>query len=199
MAQPPAVSGLAFDPPSQSFGETSSWSRRDFLQLSFAVSGAIIAASSVGSRPKSYRVAALGTDPYTGTVLGSIRRIQNTEIVSLSANHSRPDLIVIGAADLSDARLAAIAATSGSSVLIVSHVCQPIVGLPELAPARLRKGRLVHTGGQKRLIPELIPLAEMIQDRLCESDYRRVVAETASFRHKMRVFSGWAVWIDPLA
>jgi hypothetical protein len=134
-----------------------------------------------------------------GTVLGSIRRIQSTEIVSLSANHSKPDLIVIGAADLSDARLAALAANSQSSVLIVSHVCQPIAGLPELAPARLRKGRLVNTGGQKRLVPELIPLAEMIQDRLCESQYRPVLAQTESLRHKMRVFSGWAVWIDPLA
>ena len=113
--------------------------------------------------------------------------------------HTKPDLIVIGAADLSDARLAALAANSTSSVLIVSHVCQPIAALAELAPARLRKGRLVHTGGQKRLVPELISLPEMIRDRLCECDHRSVFGQTEPVRHKMRVFSGWAIWIDPLA
>jgi hypothetical protein len=194
------VNGLAFDPSSRNSTDKN-WSRRDFVKLSFAAGSAIVAASlvGVGTEPKNYRVAALGTDPCTGTVLDSIRRIQSTEIVSLSERHTKPDLIVIGAADLSDARLAALAANSKSSVLIVSHVCQPIAALAELAPARLRKGRLVHAGGRKGLVPELIPLAEMIQDRLCESDYRPVLAETTSVRHKMRVFSGWAIWIDPLA
>ena len=192
------MSGLAFDPSSRDSTEKN-WSRRDFVKLSFAAGSAIVAASLLGTGPKNYRVAALGTDPCTGTVLGSIRRIQSTEIVSLSEMHTKPDLIVIGAADLSDARLAALAANSTSSVLIVSHVCQPIAALAELAPARLRKGRLVHTGGQKRLVPELISLPEMIRDRLCECDHRSVFGQTEPVRHKMRVFSGWAIWIDPLA
>ena len=120
------MSESAFDPSSQRFGEASWWSRRDFVKLSFATSGAIIAASFVGSKPKSYLVAGVGTDPYTGNVLDSIRQIPNVEIVSRLESHTRPDLIVIGASDLSDIRLLGLAANSPSSVLIVSHVCQPI-------------------------------------------------------------------------
>ena len=193
------MNGPAFDPSSRRFGEASWWSRRDFVKLSFAASSAIIAASFVGSKPKSYRVAALGTDPNTGKVLNSIRRIQNTEIVSLSDKHSRPDLLVIGAADLADARLADMATNSATSVLIVSHVCQAITGLSELAPARLRKGRFVRTAGEKHLAPELISLPEMIQDALRASDCPAVCLQTKPARQQLRVFSGWAVWIDPLA
>jgi hypothetical protein len=193
------VSGPAFDPPSQSFGETSSWSRRDFLQLSFAVSGAIIAASLVGSGPTSYRVAALGKDPYTGTVLDSIRRIQNTEIVNLSDNHQPSDLIVIAASDLSDARLVKVAMNSAASVLIVTPVCRSIDDLAELKAARLRKGRFVRISTQQRLVPELISLPEMITDRLCESNRMPIAQRTEPARHQQRVLSGWAVWIDPVA
>jgi len=193
------VNGPAFDPSSQRFGKASWWSRRDFVKLSFAAGGAIIAASFVGSKPKSYRVAALGTDPCTGKVLNSIRRIQNTEIVSLSDKHTRPDLMVIGAADLAEARVGDIATNSATSVLIVSHVCQAITGLSELAPARLRKGRFVCTAGEKCLVPELISLPEMIQDALCVSNRPAVRVQTKPARQQLRVFSGWAVWIDPLA
>jgi hypothetical protein len=174
------------------------WSRRDFLKLSCVASGAIIAAPLVGSRPKSYHVAGLGTDPYTGTVLDSIRRIQNTEIVNLSEKHTRPDLMVIGAADLAEAWVFDAATKSATSVLIVSHVCQAVDGLSELAPARLRKGRFVHVSGQKRLVPELISLPEMIQDALNASNPPLVSVQTKPARRQLRVFSGWAVWIDPL-
>jgi hypothetical protein len=193
------VSGLAFDPSPQRFGEASWWSRRDFAKLSFAASGAIIAASFVGSRPTSYRVAGVGTDPYTGKVLDSIRQIQNVEIVSRLENHTRPNLIVMGASDLSDARLLDLAANYPSSVLIVSHVCQPIAGLAELPLPRLRKGRIVHIGGQRHLVPELIPLSELIQDRFCESNRLPVSAQTEPARNNRRIFSGWGVWIDPMA
>jgi hypothetical protein len=193
------VNGPAFDPASHSFGETSWWSRRDFVKLSFAASGAIIAASLVGTRPKSYRVAALGADPYTDKVLDSIRRTQNTEIVSLSEKHARPDLIVIGAADLADSGMVGAATNARSSVLIVSHVCQPIAGLPEMTPTRLRKGHLIKAGGQKHLVPELISLTEMIQDRFCEANRRSIPRRTEAARPQVRAFSGWAVWIDPLA
>jgi hypothetical protein len=192
------VNGPAFDPSSKRIGEASWWSRRDFLKLSFATSGAIVAASLVGSTPKRYRVAALGRDAYTGKVLDSIRRIKNTEIVSLSAPRIRPDLLVIGTADLAEARVLNDAANNTTSVLIVSHVCQPIAGLPELAPERLRKGRIVHAAGQKRLVPELISLPEMIQDALCVSSGSLLPMKTDPVRQRRRVFSGWAVWIEPL-
>jgi hypothetical protein len=193
------VSESAFDPSPQRFAEASWWSRRDFVKLSFATSGAIIAASFVGSKPKSYRVAGVGTDPYTDNVLDSIRQIQNVEIVSRLENHTRPNLIVMGASDLSDSRLLDLAANYPSSVLIVSHVCQPIPALAEVAPARLRKGRIVHAGAQRRLLPGLVSLPELIRDRYCESNRLPVSARTEPARNKQRVFSGWAVWIDPVA
>jgi hypothetical protein len=193
------VNEPAFDPSSQRVGEPSRWSRRDFVKLSFAASGAIIAASFVGSKPKSYRVAAVGADPYTGKVLDSIRQIQNVAIVSPSQNHTRPDLIVIGASDLSDTKLADLAANSASSVLIVCHVCQPIPSLAELAPARLRKGRFVHASGPRRLVPELISLSEMVQDRFCAANRLPISAQTEYARNQQRIFSGWALWIDPAA
>jgi hypothetical protein len=193
------VSGPAFDPLSQSSSERSWWSRRDFVKLSFAASGAIIAASFVGSKPTSYRVAAAGRDSYVGKMLDSIRQIKNAEIVSLTDNRARPDLIVIGASDLSDGGLLDLAANYRASVLIVSHVCQPVAGLAEVAPARLRKGRIVHTGGRRHLLPELISLPELIRDRFCESNRLPVSAQTGPTRNKRRMFSGWAVWIDPVA
>ena len=189
----------AFDPPSQRFEEASWWSRRDFVKLSFAASGAIIAASFVGSKPESYRVAGIGTDPYASKVLDSIRQIQNVEIVSRLENHTPPDLIVIGASDLSDTGLLDLAASHPSSVLIVSHVCQPILVLPEVALARLRKGRIVHTDGQRRLLPSLVSLPELIRDRYGESNRLPVSAQTEPARNTQRIFSGWAVWIDPVA
>jgi|GEM_PF-4271192 hypothetical protein len=158
-----------------------------------------MAASWVGSRTIRYRVAAFGADPHARRVLDSIRRITNTEIVSLSVNQARPDLIVIGASDLSDATLTDLSVNSGSSVLIVSHVCQPIDTFLELAPARLRKGRFVQIGGERRLMPELVSLSEMIQERFCECTPRPAFAEAEPRRHKVRVFSDWAVWIDSLA
>jgi hypothetical protein len=193
------VNEPAFDPSSQRVGEASRWSRRDFVKLSFAASGAIVATSFVGSSPKSYRVAAVGADPYAGKVLDSIRRIRNTEIVNLAEKYAQPDLIVIGVSDLSDTRLADLAANSASSVLIVSHVCQPIRSLAELAPARLRKGRFVHASGQRRLVPELISLSEMVQDRFCAANRLPISAQTEPARNKQRIFSGWALWIDPAA
>jgi hypothetical protein len=132
-------------------------------------------------------------------VLDSIRQIQNTEIVTLAEKHVRPDLIVIGVSDLSDAKLADLAANSASSVLIVSHVCQPIPSLAELAPARLRKGRFVHASAQRRLVPELISLSEMVQDRFCAANRLPISAQTEPARNKQRIFSGWALWIDPAA
>lgn len=193
------VNEPAFDPPLHRFGEASWWSRRDFVKLSFATGGAIIAASFVGSKPKSYRVAGVGTDPYTGKVLDSIRQIQNVEIIGRLENHTRPDLIVVGASDLSDSRLRDLAANYPVNVLIVNHVCQPIPGLAEVAPARLRKGRIVHAGGQRRLLPALVSLPELIRDRYCESSRSPVSPRTEPARNKQRVFSGWAVWIDPVA
>jgi hypothetical protein len=193
------VSGLGFDPVSQSSCERSWWSRRDFVKLSFATSAAIIAGSFVGFRPQSYRVAAAGSDPYIGKMLDSIRQLKNAGIVSLSDNRGRPDLIVIGASDLSDARQRELAASCPAGVLIVSHVCQPIAGLAELGPGRLRKGRIVHTGGQRHLLPELISLPELIQDRFCELNRLPISAQTEPARNKRRIFSGWAIWIDPAA
>ena len=193
------MNGSAFDRSSPGFGETGWWSRRDFVKLSFAASGAIIAASLVGSRPKSYLVAALGGDPYTGKVLDSIRRIQNVEIVNPSDNHTRPDLILIGASDLTDAGMVDVATNCASSVLIVSHVCQPIDGLAELAPARLRKGRVVHAGGRRCLTPELVHLSETIQERFCAANRLPIPGLTDPARNKQRISSGWAVWIDPVA
>jgi hypothetical protein len=193
------VNEPAFDPSSQRFGEAISWSRRDFVKLSFATTGAIIAASFVGSKPKSYRVAGIGTDPYTGKVLDSIRQIPNVEILSRLENHTRPDLIVMGASDLSDIRLLDLAANYPSSVLIVSHVCQSIPALAEVTPARLRKGRIAHAGGQRRLLPGLVSLPELIRDRYCESNRLPVSTRTEPARNQQRLFSGWAVWIDPVA
>jgi hypothetical protein len=193
------VNEPAFDPPSQRFGEASWWSRRDFVKLSFAASGAIIAASFVGSKAKSYRAAGIGTDPYASKVLDSIRQIQNVEIVSRWQNDTPPDLMVIGAPDLADTDLFDLAANYPASVLIVSHICQPIPGLPEVAPVRLRKGRIVHTGSQRRLLPSLVSLSELIRDRYCESNGLPVSAQTEPARNTQRIFSGWAIWIDPVA
>jgi hypothetical protein len=114
-------------------------------------------------------------------------------------NHTRPDLIVMGASDLSDIRLLDLAANYPSSVLIVSHVCQSIPALAEVTPARLRKGRIAHAGGQRRLLPGLVSLPELIRDRYCESNRLPVSTRTEPARNQQRLFSGWAVWIDPVA
>jgi hypothetical protein len=143
-------------------------------------------------------MAALGTDPYANQVLDAIRKIGNSEIVSLSDNDEQPDLIVSGLSDLSDPRLSALVANNTSSVLIASQVCQPMDQFLQLAPARLRKGRFVQISGQRRLVPELISLSEIIQERFGESHKWSGIVQTESRPHKVRVFSGWAAWIDPL-
>jgi hypothetical protein len=153
----------------------------------------------IGSEPQKYRVAVLGKNSYSHTVVHSLRQSPSAEIVGLSRNHEQADLIVIAASDLSDARLLDVALNSNSSVLIVSPICQAFEGLGDLKPARLQKGRFVRAGTEKRLVPEMIALPEMIQDRFCRINGLPLSAQTGSGPHKQRVFSGWAVWIDPLA
>jgi len=193
------VNEPAFDPSSHRFGEASWWSRRGFVKLSFATSGAIIAASFLVSRTKSYRIALLGTDPYAMKVLTSLRQIQNTEIVTLSRSHVRPDLIVVTVLDLSDSTLMNVAAKSESSVLIVTPVCQTIAGLDEIKSNRLQCGRFVGAGAQRRLVPELISLSETIRNGGYQSTRLPIADRVEPALHPQRVFSGWGVWIDPLA
>jgi hypothetical protein len=153
----------------------------------------------IGSQPQRYRVAVLGKNSYSRTVVDSLLRSPSAEIVRFSDDHEKSDLIVIAASDLSDARLLDIALNSSSSVVIVSHVCHPFEGLGELKPARLQKGRIVGAGAEKRAIPELIPLPEMIEDRFCKMNGLALSPQKGSGTHRQRLFSGWAVWIDPLA
>ena len=185
------------------------WSRRDFVRLSLAATGAIIASPLIGSEPQRYRVAVLGKDSYSRKVADSLLRSPSAEIVRLSENHEQSDLIVIAASDLSDTRLLDVALNSNSSVLIVSPVRHVVEGLGKLKLSRLQKGRFVRGDVEKRLIPELIALPEVIQDRFCKSaaaslgrdrmNGLTLSAPTAPGPHRQRVFSGWAVWIDPLA
>jgi hypothetical protein len=153
----------------------------------------------IGSEPQRYSVAVLGENSYSHTVVDSLWQSPSAEIVRLSRNHEQSDLIAIAASDLSDARLLDIALNGSSSVLIVTPIRHPIEGLAELKPARLQKGRFVRTGTDKRLIPETIALPEMIQDRFCRINGLPLSAQTGPGPHRQRVFSGWAVWIDPLA
>ena len=189
------MSGRAFNS-SQSV-DRQIWSRRDFVKLSLAATGAIIASPLIGSEPQRYRVAVLGKDSYSRKVADSLLRTPSAEIVRLSENHEQSDLIVLAASDLSDTRLLDVALNSSPSVLIVSPVCHPFEGLRDLAPTRLKKGRFLRAGAQKRLVPELIALPEMIQDRFCKMNVLPLSARRGP--HNQRVFSGWAVWIDPLA
>jgi hypothetical protein len=168
----------------------------------------MVAAPLIGSEPQRYRVAVLGSDLYSRKVIDSLLRTRSAEIVSLSDNQEHAELVVIAACDLSDAKLLDIALNSSSSVLIVSPVCHAVEGLAELTPTRLKKGRFVRVGAERRLIPELIALPEMIENRFCKSatslghDRMNGLAlstQTGSSPHKRRIFSGWAVWIDPLA
>jgi hypothetical protein len=191
------VSGPAFDSSQRLDRQT--WSRRDFVKLSLAATGAIIARPLIGVEPQKYRVAVLGENSYSHTVVDSLRQSPSAEILDLSRNHEKSDLIVIAASDLSEGRLLDIALNSNSSVLIVSPIRHPVEGLGELTPARLQKGRFVDAGAEKRLIPEMIALPEMIQDRFCKMNGLPLSAQTGSWLHKQRVFSGWALWIDPLA
>lgn len=105
----------------------------------------------------------------------------------------------MAASDLSDTRLLNVALNSNSSVLIVSPVRHVVEGLGELKHSRLQKGRFVRCDVEKRLVPELIALPEVIQDRFCKMNSLTFSAPTAPGPHRQRVFSGWAVWIDPLA
>ncbi len=175
------------------------WSRRDFVKLSLAATGAIVAAPLIGAEPQRYRVAVLGKDLYSRKVVDSLLRSPSAEIVSLSENHEQSDLIVIAASDLSDTRLLDVALNSNSSVLIVSPVRQVVEGLRDLTPTRLQKGRFIRPGAEKRLVPELIALPEMIQNRFCKMNGLPPSTQRGSGSHNQRVFSGWAVWIDPLA
>lgn len=175
------------------------WSRRDFVRLSLAATGAIIASPLIGSEPQRYRVAVLGKDSYSRKVADSLLRSPSAEIVRFSENHEQSDLIVLAASDLSDTRLLDVALNSSSSVLIVSPVCHPFEGLRDLTPTRLKKGRFLRASAEKRLVPELIALPEMIQDRFCKMNVLPLSAQRGSGPHNQRVFSGWAVWIDPLA
>jgi hypothetical protein len=190
------VSGRAFN---SSQNVDRAWSRRDFVKLSLAATGAIMATPLIGSEPQRYRVAVLGENSYSHTVVDSLRQSLSAEIVGLSENHEQSDLIVIAASDLSDARLLDIALNSHSSVLIVSPIRHPVEGLRELKPARLQKGRFVRAGTEKRVIPEMIALPEMIRDRFCRINGLPLSVQTGSGPHQQRVFRGWAVWIDPLA
>jgi hypothetical protein len=190
------VSGRAFN---SSQNVDRAWSRRDFVKLSLAATGAIMATPLIGSEPQRYRVAVLGENSYSHTVVDSLRQSLSAEIVGLSENHEQSDLIVIAASDLSDARLVDIALNSHSSVLIVSPIRHPVEGLEELKPARLQKGRFVRAGTEKRVIPEMIALPEMIRDRFCRINGLPLSVQTGSGPHQQRVFRGWAVWIDPLA
>jgi hypothetical protein len=191
------VSGPESDPRQSLDGKGPS--RRDFVKLSLAASCGLIAAAWVGSKPQTYRIAVLGADSYGHKILEPLLRKQKTGIVSLSENHEQSDLIVIAASDLSDTRLVNVAMSSASSVLIVTPVCHSIDSLAEIKAARLRKGRFVHIGAEKRLVPELISLCEIVKDQLCESNWMLNAERTEPARHQQRVLSGWAVWIDPLA
>jgi hypothetical protein len=141
----------------------------------------------------------LGKDSYSRNVVDSLLRSPSAEIVSLSENHEQADLMVMAASDLSDTRLLDVALNSNSSVLIVSPVRHVVEGLGELKASRLQKGCFVRGDVEKRLVPEMIALPEMIQERFCKMNGLTLSAPTGPGPHRQRVFSGWAVWIDPLA
>jgi predicted dehydrogenase len=114
-------------------------------------------------------------------------------------NREHVDLVIVAAPNGEHGTQIAAAMTHASHVLIVQPVCRTINGLGHLTSAQLRRGRFVQVGREIRLVPELVSLSELVQDRLSVTNARPTSSASLQGRARDgRVFSEWAVWVEHL-